>query len=257
MALIILEGLDRTGKSTVARYYESLGYHLIHMSAPSKGTTADQYLQDITDLLSSASTRDIVLDRSHYGELIWSSVYGRSSLLTEEDIESLAEIETAVGVKRILMVDPNVEAHWNRCVENNEPLTKAQFIKARSLYYQMAQKFNFESQNLPQFLRLNPDAESISKIDSGDNDIVTTDETKKSKTPEQLKLEKANAINDILSKRILKQKGDTYEDLERDIRNFLNAKLGKLFGDTSDLGFTSEEIKFYKTMYKKATKKGE
>ena len=77
------------------------------------------------------------------------------------------------------------------------------------------------------------------------------------KTPEQLKLEKANAINEILSKRILKQKGDAYDSLEQEIRLFLNTKLGQLFGtNTTDqsLSLSKEEIVFYKTMFKRAMK---
>lgn len=267
MALIVLEGLDRTGKSTVAQYFESLGYELVHMSAPPKGTTPDQYLQDIVDLVSSASTRDIVLDRSHYGELVWPSVYNRSSLLSDDDISTVREIEDVVGTMRIMMIDPNIEAHWKRCVENNEPLDKSQFVKARSLYFQIAQKFGFESFSLPQFIKKHPEAEmfvnnlnSTTKVTIHNTQELDESEEKISKiikTPEQLKLEKANAINDILSKKILKSKGDIYEDLEKDIREFLNTKLSKLFGDKSESGFTNEEIKFYKAMYKKAIQKGE
>jgi hypothetical protein len=254
MALIVLEGLDRTGKTTVAKYYESIGYDLIHLSAPPKGTTPDQYMQEMSDILSSASTRDIVLDRSHYGELIWSQVYSRPSLLSEEDILSLKEIEDIVGVTRIAMFDPNVESHWKRCLDNNEPLDKPQFIKARSLYFQMAQKFNFESFTLPQFIKKNPGAEMFSDLNSN-KESVQDKEIKITKTPEQLKLEKANAINDILSKKILKCKGETYEDIEKDIRIFLNTKLGKLLGNSSDTSLSEEEIKFYKKMYAKAMSK--
>lgn len=259
MALIILEGLDRTGKSTVAQYYSTLGYELIHLSAPPKGMSSDQYMQEMADLISSASTKDVVLDRSHYGELVWSQVYGRASLLSDDDIVSLREIEEVVGTHRIMMHDPNIEAHWKRCVENNEPLDKSQFVKARNLYSHMTQKYGFEPMTLPQFIKINPEADSNSKqnMSATDSTDTSSEQPKSAKTPEQIKLEKANAINDILSKRILKQKGDMYEDLEKDIRDFLNSKLGRLFGEKTDLSLTSEEIKFYKAMYKKAVQKGE
>ena len=77
------------------------------------------------------------------------------------------------------------------------------------------------------------------------------------KSPEQHKLEVANAVNDILSKRILKAKGNVYDDIENEMRAFLNSKLGKLlgggFGETS---LNSEEVRFYKEMYKRAIDKG-
>jgi hypothetical protein len=152
------------------------------------------------------------------------------------------------------MFDPNVESHWKRCVENNEPLDKPQFIKARSLYFQMAQRFNFESFTLPQFIKKNPGAEMLSDLNSNKENLQDK-EVKITKTPEQLKLEKANAINDILSKKILKYKGETYEDIEKDIRIFLNTKLGKLLGNGTDTSLTEEEVKFYKKMYAKAISK--
>ena len=109
------------------------------MSAPPKGTTGDQYLQEMIDLISSAATKDIVLDRTHYGELVWPQVYStpqrpRTALLSEEDFELLREIEQSVGTQRIWMTDDDLKAHWQRCVDNKEPLDKAQYTRARGLF---------------------------------------------------------------------------------------------------------------------------
>jgi hypothetical protein len=135
---------------------------------------------------------------------------------------------------------------------------------------------------LPQFIKQYPDTKDLlDKVNaknleektlqvtiSGDSATVAEVDTTKQisstsakyplKTPEQHKLEVANVINEILSKRILKSKGSMYDDLENELRNFLNAKLGKLLGGTtSELSLTPEEIKFYKTMYKRAIEKGD
>ena len=40
---IILEGLDRTGKSSVADYYRQQGYEVVHMSAPDKKYSQSGY----------------------------------------------------------------------------------------------------------------------------------------------------------------------------------------------------------------------
>jgi hypothetical protein len=280
MALVLLEGLDRTGKSTVAAYFESLGFEKIHMSAPAKGTTPDQYMQEMLDLLASAATKDIVLDRTHYGELVWPQIYGRKALLDEEMIDALREVEDSVGVQRIWMTDDDLKAHWQRCVDNKEPLDKAQFTRARGLFSSMAQKYGFEKVTLQTFVKQFPDAQAL--IDAGAAKVLeqktlqvtngVTQEVDTSgpaissthvkypsgKTPEQHKLEVANAINEILSKRILKSKGQVYDDIESEMRHFLNTKLGKLLGGASsnELSLTQEEIKFYKTMYKRANDKG-
>ena len=273
MALVLLEGLDRTGKSTVAKYFESIGFENIHMSAPKKGTTPDQYLQQMIDLISSAATRDIVLDRTHYGELIWPQIFGRKPLLSEEDIEALREVEDSVGVQRVWMTDDDLKAHWQRCVDNKEPLDKAQFTRARGLYSTMAAKYGFEKVTLQTFVKQYPDAQNV--IDSqqatqleektlqpsvSDGTTAVTEQPiakLPGKTSQQQKLEVANAINDIMSKRILKAKGQVYDDIENEIRHFLNGKLGKLLGgESNELSLTQEEIRFYKLMYKRANDKG-
>jgi len=266
MALIILEGIDRSGKSSVAKYFQSKGYEYIHMSAP-KDITADAYMGQMVDLLSSAASKNIVMDRSHMGELIFPYIYSRTPLLNEEDISILREIEDQVGVKRILMHDPQVEAHWKRCVDNNEPLTKPQFIKARSLYSQMATKYGFELVTLPAFFKEFPDAKEIIGIDEqitmpvdNNTDNIPTETGPRVNasgfTMEQIKLQRANAINELLSKRILKQKSDAFDALENELRAFLNSKLGQLLGGaTPEQTLSKEEVTFYKTMYRNAMKK--
>ena len=88
--------------------------------------------------------------------------------------------------------------------------------------------------------------------------ISSTSSKYPNKSPQQHKLEVANAINEILSKKILKSKGSVYDDIENEIRHFLNTKLGKLLGgaESGELSLTQEEIKFYKAMYKRANDKG-
>lgn len=266
--LIILEGLDRTGKSSVAKYYKDNGYEPLHMSAPPKemsqpGYVGPSYLDQMVDLLQMATTRNIVLDRSHYGELIWPQVYGRKALLNEDDYEILRELEDTVGCERILMHDPNVEAHWNRCVENKEPLTKAQFLKARQLYDRMAEKYAFTRKTLKDFdiepVQRNPSVNTAaptgnSSVETGPQGNPTSSISDQIAnmgrvSPEQSKLEKANAINDVLSKKILKSKGQVYDELESDIQNFLKDKLGRIFGDTPE-SLSKEEVKYLKLLVK-------
>jgi hypothetical protein len=241
----------------VARWYEDRGYEIVHMSAPLKEQTADNYLQEMADLISRAATENIFLDRSYYGEAcIWPNVYGRNNLLDEEGLQVLIELENSVGVERILMHDPNVEAHWKRCVDNKEPLTKIQFVKARNLYYAMADKYGFKRKTLNDF----PEAASLAAQSTSkpspvaDSSKMSSDESTPppvgqldNRTPQQVKLDRANAINDVLAKRIIKGKGPVYDELERAVRGFLNTELGKLFGSQqSTTTFSSEEVQLLK-----------
>lgn len=245
MPLILLEGLDRTGKSTIAKKFEAEGYEVVHLSAPSKkykepGYAGPSYLDDMMDLLHQATTRNMVLDRTHYGELIWPNVYGREPSLTDDDIEVLREMEEAVGVRRILMHDPDVESHWRRCVANNEPLTRPQFLRARTLYERMAKQYGFEKivlSDLPEFKAQTevPDATTPTSEQAAS-------EPKSIKSKEQLKLEKANAINDVLSRRIIKGKSEIYDEIESEVRLFLNNKLGTILGSEQPDSFSKDEI---------------
>jgi hypothetical protein len=215
------------------------------------------------------------LDRSYYGEAcVWPEVYGRKSLLDEDSLDLLREIEESVGVQRIWMTDNSIDAHWKRCVDNKEPLDKSQFTRARALFSNMAHKYNFESITLQAFIKKFPDAQEIVDKNTAANleaktlqaptpeqESVTSDiktfPSKSGRSPEQHKLEVANAVNDILSKRILKAKGSVYDDIENEMRAFLNSKLGKLLGGGSgETSLNSEEVRFYKEMYKRAIDKG-
>lgn len=275
MAIILLEGLDRTGKSTVAKEFKDQGYEVIHMSAPPKelsqpGYVGPSYLDMMVDLLQSCVTKDVVLDRTHYGELIWPNIYGRRPQLSEEDFEILREIEETAGVQRILMHDPNVEAHWQRCVENKEPLTRAQFLKARQLYDRMADKYGFEKKTLNDFTPTkNPSEGVLAKSDStsskwdthsagstGDNKArVHSVGVSNGRTTEQVKLEQANAINEILSRRLIKSKGPVYDELETEVRHFLQDKLGKIFGENKTNELTPDEIIILKAFCRRLKEK--
>ncbi|HWY36243.1 MAG TPA: hypothetical protein VNX68_16475 [Nitrosopumilaceae archaeon] len=112
----MLEGLDRTGKSIVAELYKKQGYDVVHMSAPDKkyknpGYAGPSYLDDVLELVMQHDGKDVVFDRTWMGELIWPHVYGREPLLTEDDLEIIREFEDRNSTNRILMVDPDQQAH--------------------------------------------------------------------------------------------------------------------------------------------------
>ena len=82
MAWIVLEGLDRTGKTTAAKQFEKLGYEIVHFSAPKKDYldplyVGPTYFEDVVGILNSYANKDVVFDRSWYGELVWPSIYSR------------------------------------------------------------------------------------------------------------------------------------------------------------------------------------
>jgi thymidylate kinase len=264
---VIIDGLDRTGKSTVAELYKTQGFEVVHMSAPDKkytkpGYTGPSYLDDMVEMLISYSGRNVVFDRSVYGELVWPYVYGRAPLLSNEDLSILREIEADNGAEYYMMHDPEVENHWKRCVENNEPLTPSQFRSASDLFNSVAGQYGFIKRVLKDFKELDktPEPEKEVKPTVEDKTVEVKMQQEKDPSlefsPEQKRLMQANAINDVLSGRIIKKKGDFYDAVESKIRTFLNGELSSLIGMNVDPQvFTPDEILFLKTLIKQAKKK--
>lgn len=271
MAWIILEGLDRTGKSTVADLYKRSGYEVVHMNAPDKkysqpGYTGPSYLDEMLDIYMRYTNRDVIFDRSIYGEFVWPFVYNRKAQLSDDDLEILQDLENANMAERYLMYDADAEAHWKRCVANKEPLNRPQFNQANIYFEKMSRKYNFEKRQLADFSALQ---KSVAV------DLAAKEETKgieptfkgapllppgtgyspSALPPEILKLQKANAINDVLAKRIIKQKGDMYDALERDVRDFLVQKLSTIFGEDKTNKFSEDEVQILKIYVKQLKQK--
>jgi len=277
MSWIILEGLDRTGKTSVANLYKSKGFEVIHFSAPDKkykedGYIGPSYFEDIMELYVRCSGLDIVFDRSIHGELVWPQVYDRESVLERDEITELTEMENQNGAQHIMMYDSDVKKHWERCVKNNEPLTEKQFRHARKLFDEVAVKNGFARKKLTDFGLLPTERSSSDSGDSsGDDtlngetvstrtsqkDSVSGKEKSNSNGAAKYRLEKANAINSVLQSRLIKKKGEIYDLLEQDLRNHLEERLGVILGGELEKGFTKDEVQILKLFCKRTKKKAE
>lgn len=261
MSVVIIDGIDKIGKSTIAELYAQQGYEVIHMSAPDKKFndpkyTGPTYFDEMVSMYSSL-TGDVVFDRSIYGEMVWPRVYRRRPQLLEPDINYLKDIENDLGVRRILLIDSDREAHWNRCVEHNEPLTREQFDRAYSLYATMADKYEFEVYTFQDLYKelsgkeFGATTTSTPEVEQAPILVTSAPIVKSTLTTTTLspidRLAEANAINDILAKRIIVRKGAAFERIEKEIREFLTSKMGKLLGNPVD-EFSPEEIKILKVM---------
>lgn len=264
MAFIILEGLDRSGKTTIAEMYRKKGFKVVHMSAPDKkyfhpGYSGESYLEEIVRLYSNYDGQDVVFDRSAWGELIWPQIYNRQPLLDDEDLEYLSLIERNNSAEKILMFDPDTETHWQRCVNNNEPLTRQQFGRANLFYDRLVKDYGFVRKQLSDFSEF--EHLKSSKVDFK-NEVESfhkvEDKIKNNKSDMvnfldiDTKLEKANAIRTLLQGQVLKKKGGQFDVLENSIRDFLQSELDKLFTpEIKDKDFSEEEIDILKLYVKR------
>ena len=279
MAWILLEGLDRSGKSTVAGYYEQQGYEVVHMDAPHKkytdtGYSGPSYLEEMVEMYSLYAGKNVVFDRTPYGEFIWPEVFNRMPLLNDDDIEYLAQLEYNQDAVRYVMVPTDSEAHWKRCADNKEPINRIQFVQAGRAYDKLENERGFERKQLSDFKALAAEVKQTTKNKKTESKIQKKDKSArgdagnakdassnrkpqiKSVTMEE-KLNKANAIRTILDGKIIKKKDSIYADLEEDIRGFLQEKLEELFTERSRDTFTGDEVMILKSMAQRIKEKME
>jgi polyphosphate kinase 2 (PPK2 family) len=142
--LILLEGMDKVGKSTVATHFVyAQNFDYIHMSAPDKTLSNEQYFQFNCDLIDSTAGKNVVIDRTWFGELIWPQIYNREPKLAANRIFQLQQrvAELHSFVLQVYMYDANVAAHQQRLREYKEP--SYDYDKVAAIYKAVMQNHNF------------------------------------------------------------------------------------------------------------------
>lgn len=115
---IILEGPDGSGKTTLARSLEALGYDYQHQGPPPSGTEAFVHY---TKLLCSAS-KPTVFDRFHLGELVYGPLLRGKSGLHPSDVLRITSLIQEMQVAIVFCYPP-----WAVCLENTR--RKEELIK--------------------------------------------------------------------------------------------------------------------------------
>ena len=83
MSVIILEGCDKTGKTTLAkRLSEVTGYNIIKCSAPE----GDPYIEYVSKLFN---VDNVIFDRFCYGELVYGPIYRKKSQLSDVQLYNI------------------------------------------------------------------------------------------------------------------------------------------------------------------------
>ncbi len=124
--IILLEGMDKVGKSTVAKHFcEKDSFEYLHLSAPAKGISREEYIKEMMLLVAGTYGKNVVLDRTWYGELVWPFAYGRKALLDLDFCNTLTYFAKRMhkdNILKIYMHDPNKESHQTRMREYKEPV---------------------------------------------------------------------------------------------------------------------------------------
>lgn len=112
--LIVIEGPDKTGKTTLAKAIErELGYEYKHFSAP-KGSPADEYIDFLLAL-----KRPTVCDRFHLGELVYGPMFRGKAGITPLE---LVTIERVMRLKQTIIIHAvtNMELANHRLARSTE-----------------------------------------------------------------------------------------------------------------------------------------
>lgn len=124
--VIIIEGCDKVGKSTLAKYIEEkYGFRYIKVSQPKKCGPYKEY----SDLLVSIKKgENVVFDRFHVGEEVYGPIYRGKSGLTQEQFQG---IETSINNHNGILIYcyDRAENIAKRFKENNETFTKEKDIE--------------------------------------------------------------------------------------------------------------------------------
>lgn len=127
--LLICEGLDRTGKSTLAEQLLMADpmLALLHFDKP-KQHPLNEYLHPIEH-----RSWDAVFDRYHWGERVWPTVFGRS---TDYDAVMHAYVELALESRGAVVVQTrrDLDEVKSALLEDDEPLLPDDVERADALY---------------------------------------------------------------------------------------------------------------------------
>lgn len=142
--LIIIEGADKTGKTTLARRIEKeLGYEYVHFGPPGKDP-AKEYAEFLINLKTP-----VVCDRFYYGELVYGPLLRQGSVITslqQTTIERLLRLRGAILVHARTPLD--IVRHRLR-IMGDDMITAKQNEEAYRrfesvLWYSTLPKYKFE-----------------------------------------------------------------------------------------------------------------
>ena len=125
--IFVIEGLDRTGKTTLARQLaDTHGLPYRHFSKPEQHPL-DEYCRPIEQLT------DAVFDRYHWGEVVWPIIFNRATDLDEamfEYVELLLEARGAVTIYS----ERSAAAIAEACARDGEPLLPADIERTMAIF---------------------------------------------------------------------------------------------------------------------------
>lgn len=116
--IIIIEGPDGAGKTTLANYLsKKMGYPIKHRSTPKSQEEKDAMMQSYIDDIASGDS--MIWDRCFYSEMVYGPVKRDQSYINVEQMVALEVDLQRVGALVIYCTD-DVLSLWERCLRTGE-----------------------------------------------------------------------------------------------------------------------------------------
>lgn len=113
--MIIIEGCDKTGKTTLSRELSrKTGFPIVKFSQPKTKNPYNEYVDFLMKL-----KRDVILDRFHVGEFVYPVVYNRPMVLTRRHFRTIEYMLMTLGAVTV-HASTNVETIKRKFVEDGE-----------------------------------------------------------------------------------------------------------------------------------------
>lgn len=140
---IIVEGIDRSGKSTVCDFLVKNQFSYYHFDYPRESDVVsiyERYFNENTQFL-----KDCVFDRAMYSEWVYSRYYDRKSTMSIQHInyfENLFKSKSNDGNACLLYVENEISQNLSLLNEEGEGKIQSidQIIQLRKYYYEIMRK---------------------------------------------------------------------------------------------------------------------
>lgn len=130
--LILIEGLDGTGKTTIARRLrDENGFELIHKGPPTR-PPYEEYTADLCDY-EPGEGRNIVCDRWHLGELVYPLARHRSTDMTPDIFDQIDRFLVCKGAF-LIYATASLEVIERNLLKRGEPYEAKQVAIERMMF---------------------------------------------------------------------------------------------------------------------------
>jgi thymidylate kinase len=120
--IVIIEGCDRTGKSTLAaKIAEAIKGEVIHCGKPKTDDPYSEYLGMLAEL---PSYKNFVFDRFYLGEYVYSQLWRNGCAITPREFHSLDVIASSLHRAIVIHAYADQQIILDRCAKEGEDLLK-------------------------------------------------------------------------------------------------------------------------------------